>query len=117
MVTWPTSLPDYVLAEGYQESAADNAIRSEMDVGPSKTRRRTTGAPIPIAARLRLTLAQRADLLAFFHTDTADGSLSFDWVHPVTRAAAAMRFLKPPVFTPAARGQRYYASLELEILP
>lgn len=117
MPSWPATLPDYVMADGYSESAPDNTIRSDMDVGPSKARRRGTSAPVPIVARLRLTAAQRAALLTFYRTDTLDGSLTWTWVHPVTRAAATFRFSKPPAFTAAARGQRYYADLELEILP
>lgn len=117
MPTWPATLPEYVLADGYTEAAPNNAIRSEMEIGPAKVRRRTTATPTPVTCQIRITPAQRADLLMFFETDTASGSLAWDWVHPVTRAAAVFRFTAPPSMTATARGTAFIAALELEILP
>lgn len=117
MVAWPVTLPEYVLSDGYREDAPDNAIRSDMDVGPAKARRRTTATPVPVACQVRLTAAQRQALLDFFNTDTQSGALSWDWVHPVTRAAAVFRFTAPPQFSTAGRGRYFIASLALEILP
>lgn len=116
-VSWPASLPQYVLTQGYAETAPKNAIRTEMAAGPAKVRRRTTADVRVIACQLRLTHAQRATLDGFYLTDTASGSLSFAWVHPVTRDSAEMRFVEPPLYGPAAASTHLIASLKLEILP
>ncbi len=114
---WPAGLPQYVLASGYTEAAPNNTIRTEMAVGPAKVRRRSTAAVRTISCQLRLTYAQRAVLDGFYLTDTASGSVPFNWVHPATRAAVTMRFVEPPSLAADAAGRHFIASLKLEILP
>lgn len=114
MAVWPATLPQYVLAANYSEEVPDNTIRSETDVGPAKVRRRGTAAPAPISCQVMLTTTQRATLIDFYNTDTKSGSLTWTWLHPVTRAAVTFRFAKPISFSTTARGQRHIAALELE---
>jgi hypothetical protein len=115
-VSWPAGLPAYVLAEGYQEHAPDTLLRTPMDAGPAKARRKSTAQVWTITCQVRLTHDQRAVLDQFFVVDTASGALRFDWVHPVTRDACEMRFTERPVYQ--ARGPVHLvASLALEILP
>jgi hypothetical protein len=116
MAVWPATLPQYVLAANYTEAVPDNSIRSETDVGPAKVRRRGTAAPRPISCQVLLTTAQRATLDDFYNTDTKAGSLTWTWVHPVTRAAATFRFVEPISFSATARGQLFTAALSLEIV-
>lgn len=115
MATWPASLPQYVLSANYSEETSDNTIRSETDVGPAKVRRRGTAAPVQISCQVRLTVAQRATLVDFYNTDTKSGTLTWDWVHPVTQAAVVFRFTKPIIMTAASRGTYHIASMALEI--
>lgn len=53
----------------------------------------------------------------FYLGDTLSGSVPFDWVHPVTRAAVTMRFVEPPSLAADTAGRHFIASLKLEILP
>ncbi len=113
---WPVSLPEYVLAAGYQEEEPETAVRTAMETGPAKARRRFTAAPRPIKCAVRLSLAQQATLSAFYQSTLVGGSLAFDWVHPVSRAAVTMRFVGKPKYAPRT-ANRMDAQLDLEILP
>ena len=93
---WPTSLPTAVDRDGYDETFVDTTIRSEMDAGEPKMRRRFTAGIQQIAIRLRLTDAQVTTLETFFKTTSASGSLPFNWTHPRTGAAVVMKFRSAP---------------------
>ncbi len=57
-VAWPASLPDDFLDAGYTESPGENVLREEMDVGPSKTRRRATVKPVQVTGTIMMTRDQ-----------------------------------------------------------
>jgi hypothetical protein len=116
-VSWPLSLPQFVLAAGYGESPPNTVIRTEMSAGPAKVRRRSTAGVRPIACQVRLSHAQRAILDAFFVDDTKSGSLAFDWLHPITRAPVEARFVEPPAYSVSGSSVHVIAALSLEILP
>lgn len=114
---WPASLPQDVLVEGYDEAMPDLALRTEMDAGPAKVRRRFTAGVRTFKVGSAMTRAQVATLDTFFVTTVQGGALSFDWTHPRTQAAATFRFTRPPRTAPEAGGQRWRVELELEIMP
>lgn len=116
MPTWPATLPQLLLKQGYDEQRASAVVRSSNDTGPAKVRRRYTAAATNINGTIRVSAAQKAALDSFFITDLMEGSLSFDWVDPISQAAASFRFLSPPHITPAG-GVTFNAALQLEILP
>lgn len=107
MATWPSTLPQLVLFDGYQESQDDIVIRSTVDVGPPKLRARYTVAPQMFNISLLLTAAQKATLKTFFSSTLTFGVLPFDWAHPDLRSAIELSFRGvPPVYTPD--GSRYW---------
>ena len=114
---WPATLPQEPLADGYSEQAPNTVLRSQMEAGPPKLRRRFTAGVRTIECQLRLTPAEVADLDLFFTETVAGGSLPFDWKHPRTGTAQTFRWVEPPTYTPLARGTRWRATLRLEILP
>ncbi len=114
---WPATLPQEPLAQGYAERAPDTVIRTQMEAGPPKVRRRFTAGVRSIECRLRLIPAQVDTLDAFFNTTVAGGALPFDWKHPRTGTAVTFRFVEPPSYAPVARGALWQASLRLEVLP
>ena len=85
MPAWPASLPQAPLARGYQEAFGDTTLRTQMDAGPDKLRRRFTAGVDSFTTLLRLTKTQAATFESFYKTDTAGGTLAFTWVHPRTR--------------------------------
>ncbi len=116
-IDWPATLPDTLSLEGLSDRLPSGAIRTQMDGGPVKQRRRFTAAVEPITGSLVLTAAQTEILDAFWLTTTKMGTLSFNWTHPRKLTAVEMRFVatSPPQYTPA--GGLYSVTLELEVLP
>lgn len=109
---WPT-LPQ-PRREGYVEEAPDNVVRSTVDTGAAKVRRRSTAAPRKLSLTYLLTQTEIATLDYFYVTTSQSGSLSFNFTHPRTNAIVVARFLKPPKYS---EFDLYaIASVELELL-
>lgn len=115
MATWPTSLPDNFLASAYSESPPDNTIRTKMDVGPPKMRRRGTAAARPIRGTLLMTDAQLATFDTFYDSTLDSGADRFDWTHPRSGSSVEFRFVSPPSYS--ARGRRWVVTVDMEIMP
>lgn len=101
---WPLTLPLWPLLETYGEQMAEYAIHSDL-AGVPMSRRRTTAAPRPVKASVRLTLAQVATFDGFYESDTKGASVPFTWTHPRDGAVAAafaegptIRALTPKVY-------------------
>jgi hypothetical protein len=112
-VNWPDTLPQAWRQEGYQEVLPEVAVRTNMDAGPAKSRRRFICQVTPIKSKLVLTPAEKGYLETFFNTTTAGGSLSFTFPHD---GSDTLRFTKPPVLSPHG-GVFWMADLDLEKLP
>ena len=91
-------------------------VRTKMDAGPAKLRRRFTAGVRTLELPLVLSDAQVQALDTFFVTDTAGGSLRFDYAHPRTGAVIKCRFVAPPKYDLIAPS-RWRATLQLEVLP
>lgn len=93
-----------------------NVIRSDMDVGPAKVRRRYTATIKQYGLRMVLTKAQIATLETFIDSTLGGGALTFDWVDHRTGAAATYRFIGRPAYQTI--GAEYWsADMALELLP
>lgn len=119
--TWPASLPQAPLERGLEESWPRNVARSQMDVGPPKTRRRSSLDFRRLTVSLWLTGEQVATLDSFIRNDLGDGARRFSWTHPRTGAAVELRFVtdrdQPPMRVVQRGKDRYVAEAELEVLP
>lgn len=115
MATFPASLPAPAL-NTLRESPPNNTIRTEMDKGPKKSRRRTTANIRPISFMLKLSPAEVDTLDTFYDTTTFSGADSFTYTHPRTAATVTARFTQPPEYS-EVEGVIYNCSLSLEILP
>lgn len=116
---WPPTLPQDVFAEGYDETLPNTMLRTQMDAGPAKTRRRSTAGvrPLTVTIELNRTLGEDAAFDEFFTDTLGGGTLSFDWTHPRTLATVTMRFTAPPHLQPLAGGKFWRAMLNLEVMP
>jgi hypothetical protein len=105
--------------DGYEEQLADTSLRTQMDAGPAKVRRRFTAGVTTFQVSLPMTTAQVATFETFFSTTIAGGALAFDWVHPRTRAAVSMRIVTPPPpkIRPEAGAKTWTVGFSVEILP
>ena len=117
MASWPGSLPEYVLQEGYDEKFADQSVESPMDAGLAKMRRRFTTNSRRFEVVCIMDNTQVAAFETFYYTTLAAGTLPFDWVHPRTRASVEFRFRKPvPSITPKS-GEDFNVRFSLELMP
>lgn len=83
MPLWPLDLPQAPLRDGWSDTAPDNLLRSDMESGPAKVRRRGSAKP-RVAACTYVMNAEEAALFEDFALGTlAGGALAFDWWHPV----------------------------------
>ena len=115
MIVWPVSLPSPLL-DGFREVMPDNLVRSEVDQGIAKTRKRSSAAPAQINVNYLLTKSQVATLESFYKETTAFGLLRFDYTHPRTAVVLNCRLKQPPAIS-AQNGSYFRVSLELEVLP
>jgi hypothetical protein len=120
IASWPTAnnFPQ-VPQKGFTESIGVNVIRSNMDAGPSKQRRRAS-RPNTMDLSFIMTTAQTSTLETFIK-DTLLGVKRFSFTHPRTFATVEARIV------PQSEGEffrlQYLApgywqtSLKFEILP
>lgn len=115
MSTWPATLPQRPLVDGWSEAFADTGIRTSMDVGPAKTRRRTSAGEKKYEVSFYMTSAQVDILETFYSTNLASGTIEFTWNHPRTGNSESWRFTGPP--ETISKGIGYIASFGLEQMP
>jgi len=114
-ISWPATLPSKVLRAGFKETFPDTSIRTTMDAGPAKVRRRFVAQASQYSVSLFLTNAQVDYLRTFYVTTTESGTLPFNMSNPRTEITESFRFKTAPVIT--ADGANFNAAFELEKLP
>jgi len=114
--TWPTSLPDSLLADGYEEQPPNVVVRTQMDAGPAKVRRRMTDNVTLITGAIAVTKDQLEIFDDFFHSTLSGGASRFNWTHPRTGDAVEMRFREIPTYRRAG-GDYWYVEMKLEVMP
>lgn len=111
MAAWPGSLPQNFIADGYTEQKESKVLRSSMDYGPDKIRKRSTYEPKKISGNMILSAAQKDVLDVFFDQNEA---LIFTWALGGA-SVKNYRFLKPPSFSTKS-GSWWSVSLSIEEL-
>lgn len=116
-IEWPPLVPFFnSLGEMSRSGPQGATIRTQMDAGPAKVRRRFTAAPMRFTGSTSfMTRAEVAAFEAFFAQDLAMGALPFEAVDPMTCTIRTYRFIDSYTVTPSGRSARI--SAELEILP
>lgn len=113
---WPDGLPSAPLRDGYSESQASAVIRTDMDAGPARVRRRTSAHVTDITARYLFNDAQMDTFMAFFNQDAGAGAVIFAMPHPRTGETVSARFRTPPQARALQRGYSF-VDVSLEIMP
>ena len=116
MPTWPATLPVPPLAEGYREITANTLVRTEMEQGPAKIRRRTTAGVARLSLAYLLSTEDIQTLEDFIQTDLSGGARGFSFTHPRTGHPIICRFRQLPEYG-AVNGAYFRVSIELEIMP
>lgn len=116
MATWPGTLPADFLETGFSESPPDLLIRTKMDQGPAKVRRKASAGPRPIAGSVAMKSEQVEIFDAFYVTTLMSGSIRVDWTHPRTGVTVEFRFTAVPTYQPMG-GDMWRVQVELEVMP
>ncbi len=115
MPSWPVTLPQTPLVEGFSRSRQDARLRTSMDAGPDKVRRRYTAVPENLTCVFVMTDSQ-LDIFDVFYVDTLlGGALTFTWTHPMTGVSVTCRVKDEPQTVP--RKRRWAVSMVIEVLP
>jgi len=96
-IVWPDYLPVTMLMEGLTVTRQSNIIRTQMDAGPGKTRRRYTASVKRFAGKIILNESQRRHFDEFYRIILADGVLRFNFTDPQTLETGEFRFAQEPV--------------------
>jgi len=116
MADWPVTLPQDPEIQGLVEDAPDGTVRTNMEAGPDKIRRRFTAAPRPFDMSLILTKTQVGTLDDFYVGTLDHGALPFNWHSPRTQSAGEFRFLDRPRYEMVGP-DTYRILLKLELMP
>jgi hypothetical protein len=101
-LVWPASLPVVPLVDGFEELAVNITIRSSIDAGPPKVRRRFTANVSQITCRYTFSKAHCTTLDDFYFVSAAGGAIPFEWLHPRREETINVRFKEPPKYTAQA---------------
>jgi len=113
---WPAGLTQRPSVGGYQERFAEIALRTQMEAGAAKVRRRFTAAPRQLEIAFRMTASQVVLLREFFEETCRGGATPYDWAHPRDGSVASFRFVEPPRVS-AIAPNLFSVSLKLEQMP
>lgn len=117
MVDWPGTLPDLVSKSDYEEGFVDVVLRSPMDTGKAKRRRRFTAATKPLKVTVPLSGAELDIFIAFYEDDIDGGAVSFNYTHPRTGETVVVAFVSVPQPATPFGVDRFSVTLDLEIIP
>lgn len=117
-ILWPFTLPVAPLVQGYGEALPNNTIRTGMDTGPAKVRRRAGAVPFTMSVAFNCNDEQVEALWTFVKDTLLGGSRRFKWTHPRTGAAIECRFTgDKDLLKVEPSGTRWIVSFNLEVLP
>ena len=114
IINWPEILPKGLLAQGFSMQPQDNVVRTAMDAGPKKARRRYTARTVNFQGRHIFDKAELAVFEQFYHIALADGVLRFNFADPLTLEIAQFRFTSE--YTVTEIGGLFEVAIELERL-
>lgn len=114
MPAWPSDIPQKPLKEGFSRKPQDNVLRSSMDTGPEKARRRFTAASEYISCVYEMTESELSSFKSFYENDINSGAISFTWPDP-ENGNVTVRIREP--YSQQPKGLNYRISLKIEVLP
>jgi hypothetical protein len=116
MSLWPVGLPQKPLREGFQRTKFPNKVQTEMDSGPTKSRRFQSIASFIYNVTFELDQgnSELDTFWTFYDTTTLSGTEEFEWVDPLSGTNYYWVFYgDEPVETPVG-GNNYRVTFQLE---
>lgn len=118
MPAWPLPNKRPLLAGYAEQGPAGNLVRTQMDVGPAKVRRRGSVGVREIAVGFVLTPNNVATFVDWFQNDIGSGAEAFDFVDVRTEATLLCRFKGEPAYSLSPISTDLWSmEATLEILP
>jgi hypothetical protein len=114
---WPGSLPDCPLSGWERTGPFGNLMRTEMDVGPAKVRRRGSVGVYRYPFQFRLTTAQLATFENWYINTLGQGAEQFEFVDPISEELSIFRFAGIDGYSVARQGRHRIVSVQWELLP
>jgi len=116
MNPWPPEISDAFTSDAFTETPQEITIRTEMDTGPPKVRRRFIHPVRTYHCEIVLRDADEYQILRdFYYITLAGGTDTILIPHPITDEETEFRFASAPKFS--ALGIAWRASFDLEALP
>lgn len=91
-ITWPDSLPQVLILDGLGAQNQNSVVRTEMDAGPAKQRRRYTVSQKDFSGSIVVTESQREILEDWYDSVIGGGALRFVMKDPQTLLPREFRF-------------------------
>lgn len=115
MASWPNTLPQLPEADGYSEKMNTGVIRTDMDTGPAKVRRRFTAVTADLTVKFAITQAQSGIFDAWFVGTLYGGAITFEWTNPRTNTSETFRIKGEPSYS--NQDTQLFLTLQLEKMP
>lgn len=117
---WPATLPQCFITDTVTWQLGDGRLRTPMEAGPAKSRRRSSAVSDHLSGQMKLSAAQWADLKTFVRTTVQDSD-TFTFPDPDGGGASGTDLLvrfgeSEPGAARLGRGF-WMVSLDLEVLP
>lgn len=93
-IPWPAGAPQF--AESWEEQNQPLTIRTNMDVGPPKVRRRATRSFRSVTVSFTCRHDQWRVLKDFFQVDCQSGVQFHEFLHPFEGTVQEFRFIEAP---------------------
>lgn len=116
MPSWPATLPCIFQLQNTNVAPVASTLAIDPEVGEPLTRRRFTGEMDRVSGTFVFrTRALAETFLTFWRDDLKNGSLPFDFEHPITGDAVSMIFMAEPRLS--ANGRIWNAAVQLQTMP
>ena len=102
------------MLNGLSAKSNTSVVRTKMDAGPDKIRRRYTASTKTFKGKMMLDASQRLELEIFYKTVLADGVFRFNFLDPQTLEIAEFRFTEN--YTENSVDGKFEISMSLERL-
>lgn len=96
IIDWPADLPD--CPQTWQEQDAPDIVRTEMDIGLPKQRRRSTLRKTNVSVQWTLDKQTHELFDQFYYTTLQQGIFPFYYNHPETGAQHSYTFAEAPAY-------------------
>ena len=114
-IPWPATLQDKLEQDNFSLEKGSTVIRTQMDVGPVKVRRRSTRPIDMVVGSIYLTASEWAIFETFYNTTINGGATPFELPHPITGVLTVFRFAAEPSYRSV--GSIFSVSMKWEVMP